>query len=248
MTNSESILDSTKKVLGLLDTDTTFDLDVIMHINSAFGELAQAGVGADTGFFIADNSTLWSQYISQLAYLPMVKQFIYMSVRLAFDPPSNSWGLDSIRKQLDQLGWRINVAVEHFNPPSNPLPETCVHQEDWFEEMFGHCPPPGSLTLYKVKAVTLGFTSTIMPDVSMANVFYLTMTDDCVINAPTGGADGQHITLEIVSNGHSVTWGNGWNFGSAGEPSLSPGGLEDIVSAIYKESKSEWRAGYSAGF
>lgn len=232
--NPASILDSTKKVLGLADDDTTFDLDVIMHINSAFGELAQLGVGADTGFVIADNTTLWSQYVSQLAYLPMIQQYIYLTVRLVFDPPANSWTMTSFEQQRQSLAWRINVAAEHVNPPSDP---TVSSPDD----------VPESL-LFRVKVTTLEFADVVTLAADLYNTFYLTMTDNCTINAPTGGIDGEHITLQITSNGHLVTWGNGWNFGGGGEPTLSAGGVTDIISAVFTESQTEWFAGFTPGF
>lgn len=234
MTNPNNILDSTKHVLGLSDDDTTFDLDVIMHINSAFGDLAQLGVGADTGFVISDNTILWSQYVSQLAYLAMVQQFIYMKVRLAFDPPANSWTMASFQGQVEQLAWRINVAAEHINPPSDP---TISSPEE----------VPESL-LFKIKVTTIDFADVITPNAGLYNTFYFTMDDDCTINAPVSAVDGEHITLEITSNGHFVTWGNGWNFGGGGEPSLSNGGVTDIISAVFRESTTEWLAGFTPGF
>jgi hypothetical protein len=85
--NPESILDSVKKVIGFEPEYDAFDLDIVMHINMAFGILKQAGVGSDTGFMITDNTTLWSQYLSNLTLLGMVKSYVSMAVRQAFDPP-----------------------------------------------------------------------------------------------------------------------------------------------------------------
>jgi hypothetical protein len=110
--NADSILDSVKKALGLDFSDTSFDPDVTMFINSAFGPLQQLGVGPDTGFFISDNTVLWSDYVARADYLGMVQAFIIMSTRLVFDPPATSFGLDAIKGQLEQLSWRINVMAE----------------------------------------------------------------------------------------------------------------------------------------
>ena len=110
--NPDSILDSVKKALGLDFSDTSFDPDVTMGINSAFGPLQQLGVGPDTGFFISDNTVLWSDYVARADYLGMVQAFIIMTVRLAFDPPDSRTGIPAIEKQLDQLAWRINVMAE----------------------------------------------------------------------------------------------------------------------------------------
>jgi hypothetical protein len=237
--NPESILDSVKKALGLDSEFTAFDLDITMFINSAFGSLTQLGVGSDTSFIIADDTTLWSQYVTDLSYLAMVKQFIIMSVRLAFDPPATSFGLDAIKDQITQLSWRLVVAVETVNPPSDPG---------------GSWGSPSSFTedgvlktYFAPKSVQLDFASTVTIDASKGNVFYLMMSADCIIDAPINGADAEHITLELTSAGFAATWGSGWNFGAAGTPSLSPDNT-DIISAVYRQDAAEWWAGFTPGF
>jgi len=236
VTNPASILDSTKKILGFDVTYTAFDLDIITHINSAFGELAQIGVGSGTGFVIPDRTTLWSQYVSDLEYLGMIQQFVYMSVRLAFDPPER-FALAALEKQIEKLTFRINVAAEHINPPPDPFANPINPFLNQLAPIY-----------FEVKAVNLAFARIISPDASVGNTFYLTVTGDCVINAPVAGSDAEHITLMIISNGFTVTWGHGWNFGAGGIPSLSPSGITDIISAIWNEAEAQWYAGFTAGF
>lgn len=227
--NPESILDSVKKVIGFEPGYDIFDLDLVMHINMAFGILKQAGAGSDTGFMITDNTTLWSQYLADLTMLGMVKSYVSLAVRQAFDPPSTSFGQDALEKLIEQLIWRINVAAEESKPP----------------------PPPEGLTFEELKwkplVVKMGFSPVIDIDAQTGNVFVLALTGDCTINAPVNGLDGQHITLELTSNGNSVTWGAGWNFGDAGYPSLS-GTRTDVISSYFSESATEWRAGFTSGF
>ena len=237
MTNPESILDSVKKTLGFDSTYTVFDLDITLGINSAFGSLQQLGVGADGGFTIADNTTLWSQYISELLYLGMVKQYIFLSVKLMFDPPGTSFGIEAIEKQIDQLAWRINSAFEGLHPPSDPFATS--------DDSGASAVTP---TYFKIEIVQLTFASVIEPDASDGNTFYLTMTGDCTINTPVNGVDGHHITLELISNGHAVTWGSGWNFGDSGVPDLSGSGRTDVISAVYRQSAASWYAGFTPGF
>ena len=45
MDTTESILTSVKKLLGIDESYTHFDADLIMHINSVFSILGQMGVG-----------------------------------------------------------------------------------------------------------------------------------------------------------------------------------------------------------
>lgn len=227
--NPESILDSVKKVIGFEPGYDAFDLDIIMHINMAFGILRQAGVGSDTGFIITDNTTLWSQYLSNLTLLGMVKSYVTMAVRQAFDPPSTSFGQDALQQLVNQLIWRINIAAEELNPPLPPVDRT-------FEEL-----------TWKPLVVSLNSAAYIVIDARAGNVYRLYLTTDCVLNAPINGLDGQHITLELTSNGYSVEWGPGWNFGNAGYPLLSPT-RTDVISSYFSESVPEWRAGFTAGF
>lgn len=116
--NPDSILDSVKKALGLDSADTTFDLDVTLFINSAFGSLQQLGAGPSTGFLITDNTTLWSAYTLRTDFLGMVKNFIFMTVKLVFDPPANPKTVEAVEKIIEQLAWRINIAAE--SPVLNP--------------------------------------------------------------------------------------------------------------------------------
>lgn len=110
---ADSILTDIKKRLGLGEEYTPFDPDVIMDINAAFMTLRQLGVGADKGFSISGYEETWGQYLDGLRVdLEAVKMFIALKVRLSFDPPSSSFVIDSIQRQLDELEWRLNIQVE----------------------------------------------------------------------------------------------------------------------------------------
>jgi len=110
--NSESILISIKKMLGLEVDYSPFDTDIIVYINSAFMTLTQLGIGPKEGFVINDYNDTWSQFLTNKAILGSVKDYVYRYVKIAFDPPSNSFVMDAMRKQLDELGWRLNVQAE----------------------------------------------------------------------------------------------------------------------------------------
>lgn len=107
-----SILLSIKKLLGLSSDYTQFDQDVIMHINTVFGILMQLGVGPSTGFSISGDTEVWSDYIEDMSKLEMVKTYIYMKVRLMFDPPQSSSTLQAMTEQIKELEWRLNVQVD----------------------------------------------------------------------------------------------------------------------------------------
>ena len=108
----DSILNSVKKMLGLDDEYTPFDTDVIININSALMTLTQLGIGPREGFEITDSSSTWGEFLTNPTKLGAVKNYVYLSVRILFDPPSNSFVLDAMKRQLEEIGWRLNVQAE----------------------------------------------------------------------------------------------------------------------------------------
>ncbi len=109
----ESILTSIKKLLGIAEEDTNFDQDLIMHINSVFMILTQLGVGPSKGFAIKDENDIWSDFIPEQSSLEAVKSYVYMKVRLMFDPPLSSAVADAINRNISELEWRLNVGAEN---------------------------------------------------------------------------------------------------------------------------------------
>lgn len=109
----ESILTSIKKMLGIAEEYTHFDPDIIMHINSVFMTLNQLGVGPSEGFYIEDDLTEWVKFIPDVTKLQAVKTYMYLRVRLLFDPSSlGSATLAAYERQIQELEWRLNVAVD----------------------------------------------------------------------------------------------------------------------------------------
>lgn len=109
---AQSILTSVKKVLGLIEADTSFDVDITMHINSALATLNQIGVGPAEGFMIEDAGDTWDAFLGSDNRLNSVKSCIYLKVRLLFDAPGTSYALASMEKQISEFEWRLNVQRE----------------------------------------------------------------------------------------------------------------------------------------
>jgi len=120
-----SILIDVKKTLGIDQAYGAFDLDILMHINTAFATLNQLGIGPDDGFMIEDETPEWDAFLGDDLKLNSVKTYIYLSVRLVFDPPTTSYLIDSLRNQLNELTWRINTYREGsaWVDPDPPAPE-----------------------------------------------------------------------------------------------------------------------------
>lgn len=109
---NDSILITIKKLLGIAADDTSFDVDIIVHINMAINVLFQLGVGPSTGFSITGATETWSDYISDMSKLEMVKTYIYLKVKLVFDPPAQSRVIESYENQIKELDFRLNVQVD----------------------------------------------------------------------------------------------------------------------------------------
>lgn len=109
---NDSILQTIKKLLGISPEYTQFDQDIIVHINSVFNILSQLGVGPEDGFSINDEMSIWSDYLGEAKSLELVKSYIYLKVKLLFDPPMTSSVADSINRLISELEWRINVTAD----------------------------------------------------------------------------------------------------------------------------------------
>lgn len=109
---SDSILTSTKKILGLEENYTAYDQDVLIHINSVFSILNQLGLGPEDGFMINDATTVWEDFLGVDSRLNSVKTYVYLRVRLLFDPPTTSYLITAFNEQIRELEWRLNVKRE----------------------------------------------------------------------------------------------------------------------------------------
>lgn len=106
-----SILDSIKKNLGIVPEYTAFDDQIILDINAAFSTLHQLGFGPDEGFEITGIDEFWSDIIEEPRF-NFVKSYVCMKVRVMFDPPTSSYALDTLNKQIAEYEWRIKTEIE----------------------------------------------------------------------------------------------------------------------------------------
>ena len=111
----DSILISVKKMLGISEEDTHFDSEIILNINSVLMILNQLGV-CETCVSIESDSETWSDVLGNRTDLALVKTYVYLKVRALFDPPTSSYVLDSMERQITQFEWRLNAQVEKDTP------------------------------------------------------------------------------------------------------------------------------------
>lgn len=110
--NPNSILQSVRKVMCGSEFANEFDTDLIMHINTVFNILTQLGAGPKNGFAITGDTEVWSAFTSNNVLLNSVKSYVYLKVRLMFDPPANQSLISSMENYIHELEWRINVTVD----------------------------------------------------------------------------------------------------------------------------------------
>jgi hypothetical protein len=122
---TDSILDTTKKLLGFESDYTAFDLDIITHINTVFFTLQDLGIGPEEGFTILDKTANWVDFIGT-DQINAVKSYMFMRVRLMFDPPTTSFHLESLKKQAEEIEWRLNVRMEGVRYPLTTIEETPI--------------------------------------------------------------------------------------------------------------------------
>lgn len=112
----DSILTSTKKKLGPSADYDAFDHDILVSINSAFATLFDIGLGHNgKPIRIYGEDEEWQDFIDD-DRLEWVKDYVYMKVKLAFDPPNNSFLIENYNKQIAELEWRIYTVVNDYLP------------------------------------------------------------------------------------------------------------------------------------
>ena len=112
----DSIVNTIKKSLGIESSDDSFDSDIILNVNTAIFSLSQIGVGPSNGYIVTSIDNKWIDYINTTTInLEGIKTVIYLKTKLLFDPPTNITVIESIKKTITELEWRLSLAVETNN-------------------------------------------------------------------------------------------------------------------------------------
>lgn len=125
-----SILKSTKKMLGLESDYTPFDSDILMFINSAFSSLNQLGVGVAGGIVVNNAEKTWAELTLTDPALSLVKIYIFLKVRMLFDPPTTSFLIEAVEKQIREHEWRL-AAVHDVTAATTYVPRVVPVVESW---------------------------------------------------------------------------------------------------------------------
>ena len=107
----DSILTSIKKLLGIAEDYEHFDQDIIMHINLILMVLNQLGIGKEN-FTISDKFSTWNDFLSDSVNFEAVKTYVYLKVKLIFDPPLSSTAIESTNRLIKEYEWRLNILAD----------------------------------------------------------------------------------------------------------------------------------------
>lgn len=107
MEDTQSILVSIRRMIGPSDTYNVFDQDLIIHINAAFSRLCQLGVGPTTPFHITGDEETWDEFIQDAGYQEEIKQYVYLKVKMIFDPPASGTVVNVYNEQINMLEWTL---------------------------------------------------------------------------------------------------------------------------------------------
>ena len=121
-----SILTSTKKILGIGSDYTAFDLDIITHINATLSTINQMGIGPDNCVIVEDDTTQWSDLDVPDNQLSMLRTYVFLKVRMIFDPPASGFAIDATNKQILEFETRLNYIREN----TIPIPTVVVDEID----------------------------------------------------------------------------------------------------------------------
>ncbi len=113
----QSILTSVKAMMQMPEEYDDFDMELSLHINSAFSTLNQLGVGPEKPFSIEDSTAKWGDFIGDNEKIQSVKSYVYISVKIIFDPPQNSGTMEAFQERKRELEFRLNVASDKVVQP-----------------------------------------------------------------------------------------------------------------------------------
>jgi len=126
-----SILESVKKVLGLTTEYVSFDIDIVMHINTVFSTLTQMGVGPAEGFTITGYTETWSQFVtSDVLKTQQVQSYLPLKVKSIFDPSPNANITEAMKRSISEMEYRLYVEEENARYAIELAAEELLEEED----------------------------------------------------------------------------------------------------------------------
>ena len=104
---SDSVLLSIKQMLGISPEDTSFDVNVIMSINTALTTLMDLGLTEVEDQIVTDDDMTWDDLLGGRTDIEYVKTYVYQKVKMIFAPPTSTAAIDAMQRSISELEWRI---------------------------------------------------------------------------------------------------------------------------------------------
>lgn len=105
----DTILGTIKKLIGIDYEYTKFDMDIILHINTAFSILSRISSVVKQGYRIIDNNNLWAEYTDDPELLSLVQEYLYEYCKIKFDPPTSSMVMEAMKESIKELEFSIEI-------------------------------------------------------------------------------------------------------------------------------------------
>lgn len=109
---SDSILSSVKKLIGIMEDDTSFDVDIILNINAAFVVLYQLGV-LKKSYTISSKDDTYQDLIpdGREDTINLIKMYLFYKTKLGFDSSTISNSIiDVLKQMIDETEYRLMIS------------------------------------------------------------------------------------------------------------------------------------------
>lgn len=109
-----SILGDVKEYLGIPAEVDCFDNTLLVHINTA--TFLTETISSFVNNIEIDKSTDWNEmYDGMEVTCPAIKTYVFLKIRLLFDPPNNSYLSGVIERSLTELEFKINMYCDSWD-------------------------------------------------------------------------------------------------------------------------------------
>ena len=104
------IITDVKQMVGASIYDNSFDVNIVIAINSALAVLSDIGISeVDDTCLNVDDVMKWDELLKGRTDIEYIKSYIHLKVKMLFDPPSSSALLDAYNRQIAEFEWRLST-------------------------------------------------------------------------------------------------------------------------------------------
>ena len=105
----EFVIPTIKQYLGISQEDTSFDMNIIMCVNSALSTLSVIGLKEVEDVVLIDTSMTWDDLLGGRTDIEYAKIYIALKTKQLFDPPTSAAAIEALKQQLAEYEFRIST-------------------------------------------------------------------------------------------------------------------------------------------